>query len=195
MKIGILGGTFDPIHIGHLIAAEWTKEEQKLDEVWFMPSASPPHKNQVREASPEERLEMVELAIADCPHYKVTDIEVRRGGTSYTYDTILHLKQLQPQVHFSFIIGADMVDYLPQWHNIHKLVEEISFIGLQRPGTDLDLQQLPDNLRKAVRMSPMPQIDISSTVIRERRRAGLSIRYMVPDVVERFMEEKRLYEA
>ncbi len=194
MKIGLLGGTFDPIHIGHLVAAEWTRTEQGLDEIWFMPSASPPHKSRVRDASPEQRLEMARLATKDNPCFQVTDIEIARGGTSYSYDTVMHLKRLYPQHQFYFIIGADMVAYLPHWHQIDQLVKEISFIGLERPGVSLDNARLPQHLWQAVRISPMPQMDISSTNIRERIRKGQSIRYLVPDAVESYIKENRLYE-
>lgn len=194
MKIGILGGTFDPIHIGHLVAAEWTREEQGLDQVWFMPSAAPPHKNKNREATPHQRLDMVKLAIEGNPYFNVTDIEIVQGGISYSYDSIIRLKQLYPQHQFYFIIGADMVQYLPHWHNIDMLIDEISFIGLKRPGVHMDVQQLPEHIRNAVQMSPMPFMDISSSTIRERRSRQRSIRFLVPDSVEQYIKENRLYE-
>lgn len=195
MKVGIMGGTFDPVHLGHLIAAERAAEGALLDEVWFMPANVPPHKEQQPAASPEHRLEMVRRAIAGHPDFHCIDIEIHRGGISYSIDTVLELQGRYPDRRFYYIIGADMVMYLPEWHRIDELVRHISFIGLQRPGCDLELSKLPVNIREKVNLVPMPMIEISSTEIRERKRNRRSILFAVPEAVDQYIEENGLYEA
>lgn len=191
-KIGIMGGTFDPIHIGHMIAAEQAREQANLDEVWFIPTHYPPHKNMKPGASPIERLEMVQAAVEDHADFRAIDIEIRRGGISYTYDTIIELNETWPDYHFSSIIGADMVEYLPQWNRIEQIAELISFIGLSRPGYTLNAN-LPPYLHHRVKTVEMPALDVSSTEIRQRLKAGQSIRYFVPDPVYYRIREKQLY--
>ena len=151
-KIGIMGGAFDPIHLGHLLAAEAAKVQYGLEEVWFMPSHTPPHKHEAG-VSARERLTMVKLATAANDNFKTLDIELKRGGISYTIDTITELKSIYPTFDFHFIIGADMVNYLPKWQGIHKLVEMLTFIGLQRPGSFLELDILPPYVQRAVKLS------------------------------------------
>lgn len=193
MQVGIMGGTFDPIHQGHLLAAELAREAAGLDEVWFMPSYAPPHKQPGPVATPEERLRMVGHAIAGHPCFKATDIEIVKGGTSYTVDTVELLTARYPGIRFSFIIGADMVMYLPKWYLIEKIVQRIDFIGLGRPGSEVKLEELPDFLRSRVTIAPMLQIELSSTEIRRRLREGLTVRYMVPEAVRMYMEESGIY--
>lgn len=194
MQVGIMGGTFDPIHHGHLLAAEMAREAAGLDEVWFMPSYVPPHKKPGPSASPEERLEMVRLAVEGHPAFRATDIEIEKGDTSYTAETVELLTGRFPDIRFSYIIGADMVMYLPKWYKIREIVERIGFIGLARPGHELDLSVLPEPVRSRVTLAPMLQVELSSTEIRRRLHAGQSIRYMVPEAVRLYMEGKRLYE-
>ncbi|MDF2722971.1 MAG: nicotinate-nucleotide adenylyltransferase, partial [Paenibacillus sp.] len=150
MKVGIMGGTFDPIHQGHLLAAERAREEAGLDEVWFMPSNTPPHKPNAPKASVEQRLAMVEAAIADNRFFRAETIEIVRGGTSYTIDTIHQLKLLYPNIEFCYIIGADMVQYLPNWVRIDELARLVTFIGLGRPGYSSDTERLPASIRDSV---------------------------------------------
>ncbi|MGN7380452.1 nicotinate-nucleotide adenylyltransferase [Paenibacillus sp. SAFN-117] len=191
--IGIMGGTFDPIHTGHLVAAETALEEAGLDEVWFMPANIPPHKPNTPLASPDQRLEMVSLAIDSHPSYRAVDVELTRGGTSYTYDTVTRLQQLYPDHRFHYIIGADMVMYLPKWHQIEKLSEMVTFLGVGRPGFDIDLEALPSHLRSRIKLMTMPAMEISSTDIRERIRNGRSIRYRVPESVRLYIERSGIY--
>ncbi|MDF2814309.1 MAG: nicotinate-nucleotide adenylyltransferase [Paenibacillus sp.] len=195
MKIGIMGGTFDPIHIGHLLAAERAREEAGLDEVWFMPAYTPPHKPNPPKAAPEQRLEMLKLAIADHPHFRAEDMEMVREGTSYTVDTVDQLCRRHPNVRFCYIIGADMVQYLPHWVRIEDILQKISFIGLQRPGYSIDMSHLPDFIHRGVQVAPMPQIELSSTDIRKRCLSGRSVRYMVHEAVYAYIKERRLYES
>ncbi|WP_282941413.1 nicotinate-nucleotide adenylyltransferase [Paenibacillus sp. RC67] len=193
MKVGIMGGTFDPIHIGHLIAAQCAFEQSALDEVWFMPTNVPPHKQQAPGATPKQRWEMVCKAVEGHPYFRPIDIELQKGGVSYSIDTVKLLKQQHPGIHFSYIIGADMVQYLPKWYKFDELVQLISFIGLQRPGYELDVKQLSDQVRQAVSIVSMPLMELSSTSIRERVAEGKSIRYMVPDGVYDYIEVNGIY--
>ncbi|MBU5672330.1 nicotinate-nucleotide adenylyltransferase [Paenibacillus brevis] len=193
-KIGIMGGAFDPIHIGHLLAAEAAREKYGLEEVWFMPSHIPPHKHQAG-GSGEQRLEMVKAATHSHPAFKPLDIELRRGGVSYTVDTIRALRSEHPDLELYFIIGADMVNYLPKWEGIEELVGMLRFIGLQRPGSFLELDTLPPLIRDAVMLADMPLVDISSSLIRFRISRGLSVRYMVPEPVYEYIMGSRLYEV
>jgi nicotinate-nucleotide adenylyltransferase len=195
MKIGIMGGTFDPIHIGHLIAAENAREAVGLDEVWFMPTHISPHKPNAPKASPEQRLEMVHLAVADQSFFRAVDYELARGGTSFTADTVNTLCELHPNVSFYYIIGADMVMYLPQWVRIEEIARQISFIGLKRPGYRLRIDELPEWLRPKVQLVAMPLIDISSTEIRKRKQENQTVRYLVNEFVRNYMEANRLYES
>ncbi|WP_040948301.1 nicotinate-nucleotide adenylyltransferase [Gorillibacterium massiliense] len=195
MKIGIMGGTFDPIHLGHLIAAERACEEAALDEVWFMPAHVPPHKRNAPQTDSARRLEMVELAVAGNPRFRASDFEIRRGGTSFTVSTMEEMVREFPDREFYYIIGADMVMYLPHWHRIGDLAKLVTFIGLARPGYALQLEQLPWELRDKIRLVPMPLVEISSTDIRARVRDGRSYRYLVSVPVQRYIEENRLYET
>lgn len=195
MRIGIMGGTFNPIHLGHLIAAEQAREGMLLQEVWFMPSNIPPHKEPETGAAAEQRLEMVRRAITGHPHFRVNDLELRLGGKSYSVNTVAELRKRHPDHEFYFIIGGDMVQYLPNWYRIEEMVRQVFFIGLQRAGTPLDLDVLPDWIREKVVMVPMPMIQISSTDIRGRFAEKQSIRYLVPDEVRRYIEENGLYES
>lgn len=191
-RVGIMGGAFDPIHIGHLLAAEAAREQHQLDEVWFMPSHIPPHKQQAG-VSGQQRLEMVEAAIRDHASFKTIDIELQRGGVSYTIHTVKELRKMFPHVELYFIIGADMVNYLPNWENIEELTSMLQFIGLQRPGSFMELDTLPSYIQKAVTLADMPLIDISSSLIRRRIMKGLSVRYMVPEAVFEYMIRSGLY--
>ncbi|WP_054956015.1 nicotinate-nucleotide adenylyltransferase [Paenibacillus dakarensis] len=192
MKVGIMGGTFDPIHIGHMLAAEAAREAYHLDEVWFMPSHIPPHKQKAG-VTGQMRLAMTAEAVKSHPSFHTLDFEVERGGVSYTIDTVTALKKLHPHIEFTFIIGADMVNYLPKWHRIDELAGMLDFIGVNRPGSDLDVSQLPEYLQAVVKIADMPLIDISSSLIRKRAAAGQSIRYMVPDPVYDYIVRSGIY--
>ncbi|GIP55415.1 MULTISPECIES: nicotinate-nucleotide adenylyltransferase [Paenibacillus] len=191
-RIGIMGGAFDPIHLGHLLAAEAAREQHALEEVWFMPSHIPPHKHQAG-VSGEQRLAMVEAATHSHPAFKPLDIELRRGGVSYTVDTIKALRKQHPELELFFIIGADMVNYLPKWEGIEELTGMLTFIGLQRPGSFLELDALPPYIQESVLLADMPLVDISSSLIRKRIANGLSVRYMVPEAVYEYIVRSGLY--
>lgn len=193
-RVGIMGGTFDPIHIGHLIAAEAAIECVGLDEVWFMPAHVPPHKSRQPEASAKQRLEMTELAVSGEPRFTASSWEMDRGGVSYTLHTVKALQEEYPNTEWYWIIGADMVAFLPQWHGIEELIERIHFIGVRRPGTPWPLEELPVEWRGRILEADMPKLDISSTNIRKRVKDRRSIRYFVPDSVLHYIQRWELYE-
>ncbi|NHN30982.1 nicotinate-nucleotide adenylyltransferase [Paenibacillus agricola] len=194
MKVGIMGGTFDPVHIGHLVAAQHACEQANLDEVWFMPTHVPPHKVEAPKATPEQRWAMVCRAVEEHSHFRPFDMELKKGGVSYSIDTVNELLLQYPTYHFAYIIGADMVQYLPKWFKIDELVQKISFIGLQRPGYIWDMELLPEAIRKAVLPVQMPLIELSSSLIRKRLAEGKSVRYLVPDRVNEYMVVNGIYE-
>lgn len=186
-QIGILGGTFDPPHIGHFIIADEVKYACGLDEIWFIPTNEPPHKRKATSTS-EHRLHMVEKATEHTAYFKVKSIELDRRGTSYTIDTINELQEKYPTFFFSFIIGADMVEYLPKWKQIDELARKIQFIGVKRPNYRLTTCY-------PIREVNVPLIDISSTEIRKRIEMGLPVQYLLPKEVYSYMKEHRLYET
>jgi len=192
VKIGIMGGTFDPIHMGHLLAAEAARDSHALDEIWFMPSHVPPHKPSAG-ATGQQRLEMTELAVKQATQYEVLGIEMELGGVSYTIDTMRELWRRFPEHEFYFIIGADMVNYLPKWEEIEELASKMTFIGVGRPGFQLHLDDLPDALQGRVLLAEMPLVDISSTAIRRRLAKGHSVRFMIPDAVHQYIVRSGLY--
>ncbi|AUX12296.1 nicotinate-nucleotide adenylyltransferase [Latilactobacillus sakei] len=185
-QVGIMGGTFNPPHLGHLIMAEQVGTQLGLDKVLFMPDATPPHVDTKKTLPAKHRVEMVKRAIADNPLFELSMVEIERGGVSYTYDTIVALKKQYPNTDFYFIIGGDMVDYLPTWHRIDDLVQLVQFVGIQRTGYS---RQTP----YPVLWVDAPLVDISSTQIRNKVQQGCSIRYLVPTKVADYIEEEGLY--
>lgn len=185
-SIGILGGTFDPPHLGHLIISEEVRVALKLDEVWFIPSQEPPHKEKASIGA-LHRVEMVKRAISSNPRFKLNTIEVSRSGKSFTFDTMKQLTKDNPDVKFHFIIGADMVEYLPNWNHINDLFDMVKFVGVKRQGYKL-------NSKYPITEVDIPLIEISSTNIKERLNNNMSVKYMVHDAVENYIKEKQLYE-
>ncbi len=184
--IGIIGGTFDPPHIGHLFIASEVLTRLNLSEVWFMPNHIPPHKERKSYVTDEERVEMLSLAISDQPKFKLQLIELEREGPSYTYDTIKILREKNQATKFYFIIGGDMVEYLPHWHKIDELVEMLTFVGVKRPGYLLPTQY-------PITEVDIPQFDISSSMIRKRLTEKENTLYLLPEKVRNYIEEKHLY--
>ena len=200
-SIGILGGTFNPIHLAHLIIAESVREHYRLQSVLFIPSARPPHKTDPDIISASHRVELVRLAIADNPCFELSEIEVKRQGRSYSVETLhaLRAADTQPTDYF-FIIGSDSVPELRTWKNIEELARLCTFVVVPRPGWALERFEetdlgLPDWLATAVlsEVLPAPLVSISSTEIRRRVRTGNSIRYLVPKAVEEYIIEHNLY--
>jgi len=186
-KVGILGGTFDPPHIGHLIIADEVKHQLKFDAIWFIPTNVPPHKNKAT-SSAQHRLEMVRLATKDNDSFYVNPIEVNLHQTSYTIDTIKQLKRTHPENQFYFIIGADMVEYLPHWKNINQLTELIKFVGVKRTNYTLDTTY-------PIIEVPIPTIEISSTNIRCRFKQSHPVKYLLSNDVYEYIKEHQLYES
>jgi nicotinate-nucleotide adenylyltransferase len=195
MLVGIMGGTFDPIHTGHLIAAERARVGAGLDQVWFMPTNVSPHKSNAPKASVLQRWDMVCRAVEGNSYFHPTDVEIQKGGVSYSIDTIELLCERHPDVEFAYIIGADMVQYLPKWIRIEDIVRKIRFVGLERPGYELQKNSLPAFIEARVQMVNMPLVSISSSAIRSERQNGGSIRYLVTEPVYEYIEVNRLYES
>ncbi|WP_347549517.1 nicotinate-nucleotide adenylyltransferase [Pseudalkalibacillus hwajinpoensis] len=189
MKVGLLGGTFDPPHLGHLTVAQGVLEGCQLDEIWFVPSHRPPHKSGTDITENHHRVEMVQRAIHGNPHFNISLIEFERNERSYTIDTIEILKADYPKIDFYFIIGGDMIEDLPNWYRIDELSEMISFIGVNRPG------YTPDKEQYRVSLIDVAQIDVSSSALRKGLSEGKSGRYLLPESVRIFIEEKGLYES
>jgi nicotinate-nucleotide adenylyltransferase len=189
------GGSFNPIHHAHLLCARAVAESAGFDRVVLIPSSQPPHKpGQTDLAPPADRLEMCRLATGLQPDsFEVDDIEIQRGGSSFTIDTIRDLKRRGgSEVHW--LIGADMLMYLPQWHEPIALLQEVRFVVMARPGTPIDWTQLPQPFRELQRnIVPSPLIDISATTLRRRLKEGKSIAYMTPPPVVDYIRKKRLY--
>lgn len=185
-RIGILGGTFDPPHNGHLLIANEVLHALNLDEIWFMPTNIPPHKKSADLTNNEDRVKMLSLAISNNPSFKLQRIELERDGPSYTYETMRILKEHNPDIHFYFIIGADMVEYLPNWYNIDELVKVVNFVGIKRPGFTF-------GTKYDVTPVEAPQFDVSSSMLRKRFKERRSTMYLLPETVKHYIEEKSLY--
>jgi nicotinate-nucleotide adenylyltransferase len=193
MKIGIIGGTFDPIHIGHLLIAEQARDQMNLDKVWFIPTGHPPHKQGNQITAAYHRLEMVKIATEKNSAFEVLDWEIKREKLSYTIDTINWAVETYPSHQFSLIVGTDMVNNLPSWYQVEKLVQLVSIIAVKRPG--FTAESLPEFIREKVRwVEDAVEILISASQLREHITRGRSFRYAVPHNVCRYIEEHQLYE-
>jgi nicotinate-nucleotide adenylyltransferase len=195
MKTLCLGGSFNPIHHGHLICAGAVAERAGYEQVMLIPSNQPPHKPaSANLAPPADRLRMCQLAIQSSATFTVDDLELKRTGPSYTIDTAQELKQARgwPDVHW--LIGADMLNYLPRWNRATELLREVHFVVMARPGFGLEWDELPAEFKHLrERVVEAPRIDISSTQIRDRVRAGLPIAYLTPLPIVEYIHERRLY--
>lgn len=185
-RIGLYGGTFNPVHNAHLLVADQVGKTLCLDRVLMMPDMIPPHVDHKDAIAANLRVDMLRLAIKDNPFLGIELAEIQRGGVSYTYDTIKMLKKRHPDVDYYFIIGGDMVDYLPKWHRINDLMRLVNFVGVRRPGAH-NQSDYP------VIWVDVPEVDFSSSDIRSRVRDGRSIKYMVPAAVEKYIKEHQLY--
>lgn len=201
MRLGIFGGSFDPIHYGHLLLAETCREECCLDQVVFIPAAMPPHKTRVL-TSPGARVEMLELALGGHPAMRVSTREVDRGGVSYTAETLTGLQQDHPGAKLFFLMGADSLEDLPTWREPQRICELAVPLVVRRSGSPapdfsrlahlVDARRL-DEIREC--QVAMPVIELSSTDIRQRVAAEKSIRYRTPRAVEMYIRANGLYAA
>ncbi len=195
-RLGIMGGTFDPIHYGHLLMAEEARQAFALDEVVFVPNGRPAHKKAYLVSSPEERYAMTLLATGSNSCFSASRIEIERPGLSYTIDTLREFRRLYPQLEaLYFITGADAVLEILTWREYDHLVRECQFIAVTRPGFVLErLSEIVDAaFLDRVHFLPIPRLEISSTDIRKRVREGRSIKYLTPDPVEAYVQQQGLY--
>lgn len=200
MRIGIFGGSFDPIHFGHLILAERCREHAALDEVRFVPCAMSPDKRDGAHASDRQRKEMTELAIAGNEHFRLSTIEMDRGGVSYTVDTLQAIRQEQPEAELFLLIGDDSLGRFASWRQPETICSLATPLIVNRPGSgSVDLSVLQpffdeSQLRNMEQLEvESPKIDISSSEIRQRLAASKTVRYLLPRSVEKYIETQKLY--
>lgn len=192
MKIGLLGGTFDPIHLGHLLIAEQAREKVGLDQVWFIPTHQSPHKKDRQVTPAHHRLAMLEKAMTHRPYFHCSTIELNRSGVSYSVDTVDTLTQKYPDIEFYWIMGADMVNDLSSWYKIDQIIRSIQIIGLHRPHVKRD--QLPPNIgKRLIWIEEEVGIQISSTYIRKHITHHHLLAYFLPETVLTYIEENHLY--
>ena len=199
-RIGVFGGTFDPIHVGHLIAAECVREACGLDEVLFVPAGVPPHKEAANVTGARHRYLMTLLATLTHPHFSVSRIDIDRSGPSFTVETLALLRKELAPVELFFVLGSDSLADLPTWHEPDRLLGENRLIVASRPGWEMAEAQaalgpLYEKHRDRIQAVTIPGIDVSSRALRARIAAGKSVRYQVPDLVLRYIESHGLYRS
>ncbi|MEW6446870.1 MAG: nicotinate-nucleotide adenylyltransferase [Bacillota bacterium] len=198
MRLGLMGGTFDPIHYGHLVAAEAARYEFGLGKVVFIPAGQPPHKPAGEVTPAFHRVAMVRLGISTNPYFEISTKEVDRPGPSYTVDTVAEFRRLYPSAALYFITGADSVAEILTWYRFKDLLRLCLLVGVTRPGYSLgDLRErlagLDEELLQQIRVLPVPGVAVSSSEIRERVRAGKPIKYLLPEAVEEYITRQGLY--
>lgn len=191
-RIVIMGGTFNPPHIAHLICAEEVYDHFKFDKVIFIPSARPPHKNANDIIDPHHRYMMTLLATENNPHFEVSRIELDRPGRSYTIETVKEIKEIyNNSVEIHWIVGADSIIEMPSWKCVDELINICSFVGINRPG--YDLSKADKKILERINMINITGVDISSSEIRQRVKNGATIKYLVPANVEEYIYNNGLY--
>lgn len=185
-QVGILGGNFNPVHHAHLIVADQVYHQLGLDKIYLMPTYEPPHVDPKTTISSDLRLDMLELALASDQHLEIETLEIDRAGKSYTYDTMKALTELNPDVDYYFIIGGDMVEYLPKWYKLEELMSLVQLVGVRRPN-------YPITSDYPLIWVDVPLMDISSSLIREKIAKGDSVNYLLPEDVINYIELKGLY--
>lgn len=202
MRIGVFGGTFDPIHYGHLLLAEQCREQGRLDQVLFIPAARPPHKREQPLTPFAQRVEMLSLAIAGHPAFRIDDLEKDRPGPSFTVETLEELRQNHPGDDLFLLIGSDSLQDFPTWYQPARIIELAHLLVVSRednfvvPLDDLrQALQLATDAPLRVHLVHMPLIGIASRDLRRRVTAGRSLRYFVPRAVEAYIVEKKLYKV
>jgi len=197
MRIGVLGGTFDPVHLGHLVVAEAAREAERLDTVLFVPAGRPWHRERAPHASAADRLAMVEAAIAGNPGFAVSRVDLDRAGPTYTVDTLEALLDQYPGARLTFLLGQDALAQFTSWREPGRLAELCEIVALPRPAAPTvdvaSLQSVIPDAPLRVRVLDTPLIGISATMIRARVRAGQSIRYLTPDPVVAYIAQHGLY--
>lgn len=196
-KIGIMGGTFDPPHLGHLILAECVIGALELDSVIFIPTGKKVYKGSSA-ASDSDRMNMTAAAVGDNPKFSVSDIEILNSETNYTSETLEKLHKINPEAEFYFIVGADSLDYMDEWHNPQKIFDLCTVAAVRREGFDYAAVRakadfLKEKYNADIKCVQAPVIEVSSSQIRERVKGGRSIRYLVSEPVRRYIERNNLY--
>lgn len=197
-KIGIMGGTFDPIHYAHLATAEFIRTKYKLDKILFIPSGNPPHKSDRKVLDKQHRYNMVVLSTMTNENFEVSSIEVDRNEKTYTVDTLRALKNIYPDSKIYFITGADAICDIESWKDVEGNFKLATFIAATRPGISLiksqdKIEKLRDKYNADILTVYVPSLDISSTYIREQLKENKSVRYLIPENVEKYIYEKGLY--
>jgi nicotinate-nucleotide adenylyltransferase len=198
MRLGIYGGTFDPVHFGHLLLAEQCREQCGLDQIWFVPAGTPPHKQDTGITPGPRRAEMLEFALAGYANFAVNTLEIKRSGPSYTVETLRHLRQEHPEHELFLLVGTDSLEDLPLWRAPAEIAALATLVVANRgnaPQPDLEPLRLHLGTEAVdrIQVAQMPGIDFSSRDIRRRVQQGQSIRYMTPRAVEQYILEHRLY--
>ena len=194
MKIGVFGGTFDPIHIGHLMSAELAREQLNLDKILFIPAKIPPHKQDKQITDASHRLRMIELSIADNPYFEVSDLEIQSNeAVSYTWHTIKKIKELYNDVDIYFLLGADTFYDLPNWTKLDYILNECTLVGFNRLGENSIIKDNNIIGNNNIILINAPRLEISSTDIRYRLTQYKSVRYMINDQVLDYIKENCLY--
>ncbi|ATE52883.1 MULTISPECIES: nicotinate-nucleotide adenylyltransferase [Actinosynnema] len=189
-RIGVMGGTFDPVHHGHLVAASEVQARFDLDEVVFVPTGRPWQKSAREVSAAEDRYLMTVIATASNPRFSVSRVDIDRAGPTYTVDTLSDLKAAHPDDDLFFITGADALEQILSWHHADEAFSLAHFIGVTRPGYTLDDKHLPPG---AVSLVEVPAMAISSTAVRDRTADGLPVWYLVPDGVVQYISKRGLY--
>lgn len=195
-RIGIMGGTFDPVHYGHLILAEQAREQLSLDKVLFITAADPPHKNGIEITPVSHRHQMACLSVLNNADFECSTIEIERPGPSYTIDTLRQIKEIYgAETSIFLLLGADEAAILMSWREPRQIQEIATIVVANRPGQEIEdtLKRLPADFAEKIIPLRIPGVDISSTDIRDRARSGRSIKYLVPEAVENYILQERLY--
>lgn len=191
-RVGWFGGTFNPIHVGHLLAVQEAAHRLDLPRVVFIPTHRPPHKQTPR-VSTKHRLQMTRLAVRSNPLFDVSDVETRREGPSYTVQTLEDLDDTYATSRQYFLTGADELIDFKNWHRWEHILERVQMVGMNRPG--FPVREVPDPVRDRTRFVEVPSIDVSSSEIRNRVKRSAPVRYFVPDIVHDYIQEHGLYRA
>ncbi len=197
MRLGIMGGTFDPIHYGHLFIAEEARVLHQLDQVLFLPSGQPPHKRDTEITEAHHRLEMARIGVRSNPNFACSSIETERPGYSYTVDTLETIQIRFPNAELNYITGTDAIADFMTWKHPEKVIRMAIFLAATRPGFDIEIlrKRLPEETLSRIQLMETQAPDISSSVIRERLKANAPVRYLLPDEVLEYIQSNRLYRA